>query len=230
MSAAIGMSMTTAARSRSLTTMTCFWSQRSTNVPAIGPRMRFGIVAATNTKRDRDRRAGQRVDEEREGDLVHPVAEQADQLAGPERREVAVEGEPDVRVAAGPLDEHRARPRRELAGRRDRGARRRGRAVAADAGRASEARARRGRDEPVCRWTPPATPAAAGETGRGSLVLADQPGRAVGRLGRWRLDVLGRARLGEVGRRSRTGRTRGRPRGTRRRSRRRSGRSGAGSG
>ncbi len=49
MTAATGTTSTTAARSRSLTTMTSFWSQRSTNVPAIGPRRRFGSVAATKT-------------------------------------------------------------------------------------------------------------------------------------------------------------------------------------
>ncbi len=30
------------------TTRTCFWSQRSTNVPAIGEKNRFGIVPARN--------------------------------------------------------------------------------------------------------------------------------------------------------------------------------------
>jgi len=48
--AAIGMKSTIAARSRSLTIITSFWSQRSTNVPAIGPRSRFGMAAAMNTR------------------------------------------------------------------------------------------------------------------------------------------------------------------------------------
>jgi hypothetical protein len=47
--AAIGMSRMIAARRRSLTTMTSFWSQRSTKVPAMGDRSRFGNVAKTNT-------------------------------------------------------------------------------------------------------------------------------------------------------------------------------------
>src|SRR5262245_65943911 len=47
--AAIGMIRMIAARSRSLTTITSFWSQRSTYVPAIGERNRLGSVAKTNT-------------------------------------------------------------------------------------------------------------------------------------------------------------------------------------
>ena len=49
MTAAIGMTSTIAARRMSLTTMTSLWSQRSTNVPAIGLSSRFGSVAAKNT-------------------------------------------------------------------------------------------------------------------------------------------------------------------------------------
>ena len=55
----------------------------------------------------RERRVGRREDQERQRDLVHPVAEQADELAHPERRERAVEGQPDVGVASGALDEDR---------------------------------------------------------------------------------------------------------------------------
>ena len=104
MTAAIGMSRMIAARSMSLTTRTSFWSQRSTNVPAIGQRNRFGRAA---TKNDERRASGEPVDREHERgqrELVDPVAEQPDELAGPERRERAVEGEADVRVAADPLD------------------------------------------------------------------------------------------------------------------------------
>ena len=110
------------ARSRSLTTMTSRWSQRSTKVPAIGDRSRFGSVAATNTNATRDRGVRDRGDEEGQRDLVDPVAEEADQLARPERRERAVEGEPDVgmtadadadldpRPAPGPRSRRRAGP------------------------------------------------------------------------------------------------------------------------
>ncbi len=49
MTAAIGISSTTAARRRSLTIITSRWFQRSTYAPAIGARRRFGIVAATKT-------------------------------------------------------------------------------------------------------------------------------------------------------------------------------------
>src|SRR6478735_7566963 len=44
--AATGRTRTIAARRMSLTTITSLWSQRSTNVPAIGLRSRFGSVAA----------------------------------------------------------------------------------------------------------------------------------------------------------------------------------------
>ncbi len=47
--AAIGISSTTPARSRSLTIMTSRWSQRSTRVPATGPNRRFGSVATRKT-------------------------------------------------------------------------------------------------------------------------------------------------------------------------------------
>ncbi len=49
MTAAIGMIRTTAARRMSLTTMTSLWSQRSTNVPAIGLSSRLGRRAAKKT-------------------------------------------------------------------------------------------------------------------------------------------------------------------------------------
>src|SRR5437899_5575330 len=52
-------------------------------------------------------------DEERERDLVDPVAEQADELADPERRERAVEREADVRMVA-----RRRRPAGDRGGRR----------------------------------------------------------------------------------------------------------------
>jgi len=38
---------------------------------------------------------------------VDPIAEQADELAGPERREGAVECEADIRVAPDALDDRR---------------------------------------------------------------------------------------------------------------------------
>ena len=76
------------------------WSQRSTNVPAIGLKKRFGSVAGDEHERRREDRAGQREDDGRQGDLVDAIAEERDQLAGPQRRERAVEGEADVRVAA----------------------------------------------------------------------------------------------------------------------------------
>ena len=118
---AIGMSRTVAARRRSLTTRTSLWSQRSTSVPAIGLNRRFGSVAATNTSATA---SGESVDDEHdrgEGDLVDPVAEQRDELAGPQRRERAVEREPDVRVppdARRAISGRRARDRRSSARRR----------------------------------------------------------------------------------------------------------------
>ena len=45
MVAATGTSRTRTARRMSLTTIVSLWSQRSTNVPAIGLRSRFGSVA-----------------------------------------------------------------------------------------------------------------------------------------------------------------------------------------
>ena len=44
-------------------------------------------------------------------ELMQPIPEQRDQLAGPQRRERPVEGEPDVRVLADPLDGFRGQPR-----------------------------------------------------------------------------------------------------------------------
>ena len=52
--AATGMSSTSAARSRSLTTITRLWSQRSTKVPAMGPRA--GSGAPPSGRRGRSRR------------------------------------------------------------------------------------------------------------------------------------------------------------------------------
>ena len=99
--AAIGMSSTTAARRRSLTTSTSLWSQRSTNVPAIGAEQQVRERGRDEDERARQRRAGRRPGPTaRERDLVDPVAEERDQLAGPERRERAVERQADVRVAA----------------------------------------------------------------------------------------------------------------------------------
>ena len=82
-------------------------------------------------------RAGRDADDERERELMEPVAEQRDELAGPQRRERAVEGEPDVGVVA----DRARRPRsggpgsgwRSVGGGRrqwpSRGRRRRGRGV-----------------------------------------------------------------------------------------------------
>ena len=53
-------------------------------------------------ERHRQRRVRDRGDEERERDLVDAVAEQADELTDPERRERAVQGEPNVRVTPDP--------------------------------------------------------------------------------------------------------------------------------
>ena len=50
MTAAMGMTSMIAARRMSLTTITSLWSQRSTNVPAIGLRSRFGSMAAKKTR------------------------------------------------------------------------------------------------------------------------------------------------------------------------------------
>ena len=50
MIAATGRIRTIAARRMSLTTMTSLWSQRSTNVPAMGLSNRFGRVAAKKTR------------------------------------------------------------------------------------------------------------------------------------------------------------------------------------
>src|SRR6185436_5333535 len=79
--AATGRIRTIAARRMSLTTMTSLWSQRSTNVPAIGLSKRFGRVAAKKTR---------------------PVAsaEERDELTRPQRRERRVEGEPDIGMLA----------------------------------------------------------------------------------------------------------------------------------
>ena len=101
---------TIAARRMSLTTRTSRWSQRSTRVPAIGPNNRLGSVAATKTSGDRDRRVGQDEHDRRDGDLVDAVAEQRDQLAGPQCAERAVEREADVRVAAETGEDIRGEP------------------------------------------------------------------------------------------------------------------------
>ena len=80
------------------------WSQRSTNVPAIGERNRFGRVGGD--ERERRPRPPSSVDAEHEAtraSCVDPVAEERDELARPERRERAVEREADVRVLADPL-------------------------------------------------------------------------------------------------------------------------------
>ena len=61
--AANGIAMTSTARMRSLAIITRLCSQRSTNVPAIGPRTMFGSVAARKTKPGRERRVGDREDE-----------------------------------------------------------------------------------------------------------------------------------------------------------------------
>ena len=52
----------------------------------------------------RQRRAGRDRDDRDQRELIEPVAEQRDELAGPQRRERAVEREPDVRVLADALD------------------------------------------------------------------------------------------------------------------------------
>ena len=101
---AIGMSRTVAARSRSLTIRTSLRSHRSTRVPAIGLRIRFGMQAGDEDEAPTPAR--EPVDEEHDrgqGDLVDAVAEQRDELAGPQRGERAVEGESDVGVSADPL-------------------------------------------------------------------------------------------------------------------------------
>ena len=92
--------------------MTSLWSQRSTNVPAIGLRSRFGSVAAKKTRPVASAEPVEIATTATQRELVEPVAEQRDELAGPERRERAVEREPDVRVLADALD----RPRRTGAG------------------------------------------------------------------------------------------------------------------
>ena len=156
MTAAIGMIRTTAARSRSLTIITSRWFQRSTKAPAIGDRRRFGRVAATKTSADGEDRVGQPEHEGGQRDLVDPVAEEADQLAGPQRRERAVEREPDVGVAADAQPDVDARP----AGQRDRaaaGVRGRGRGRGTGA-RASSPAARSRRphvDDPAVRAEDP---------------------------------------------------------------------------
>ena len=84
--------------------MTSLWSQRSTNVPAIGLSSRFGSVAAKNTRPVASAEPGRDRDHGDQRELVEPVAEQRDELAGPQRRERAVEREADVRVLADALD------------------------------------------------------------------------------------------------------------------------------
>ena len=98
--------------------MTSLWSQRSTNVPAIGLRSRFGSVATKNTSADREGGAGRDRDHGDERDLVEPVAEQRDELARPQRRERAVEREPDVGVAADALEASGGCGMRDRGGRR----------------------------------------------------------------------------------------------------------------
>ena len=56
---------------------------------------------------DGDRGVGRVEHDERQRDLVDPVAERADELAGPQGAERAVEGEADVRVAPDPLEDRR---------------------------------------------------------------------------------------------------------------------------
>ena len=65
------------------TTSTCFWSQRSTKVPATGEKIRFGIVPTKNVSATANGESVDLVHEGRQRDLVHPVAEQADDLARP---------------------------------------------------------------------------------------------------------------------------------------------------
>ena len=81
--AATGMSRTSAARSRSLTTITSFWSQRSTKRAGDRPEEQVGQGRGEEDEADGDRRVGRLEDEERERDLVDAVAEQADELARP---------------------------------------------------------------------------------------------------------------------------------------------------
>ena len=63
---------------------------------------------------------GQAQDQEGQGDLVDPVAEHADQLAGPQRREGSVEGQANVGMAADSLADGDPRPARDRRARRRR--------------------------------------------------------------------------------------------------------------
>jgi hypothetical protein len=103
--AAIGRTSTIAPRRMSLTTMTSLWSQRSTNVPAIGLRRRFGRVAAKKTSPVGERRTGRDGDDRDERQLVEAIAEERDQLAGPQAPRTTVEREPDVRMLPNSLDD-----------------------------------------------------------------------------------------------------------------------------
>ena len=99
------MSRTTAARRMSLTTRTSLRSQRSTKVPGDRRQEQVRERRGDEGERGEDLRAGRRQDDGRQGELVDPVAEHRDELAGPQRRERPVEREPDVGVPAEPLDD-----------------------------------------------------------------------------------------------------------------------------
>ena len=69
--------------------MTRFWLARSTKVPASEPKTRFGTVAAKKTKLTAMNEPVSRRTKKPSTDLVDPVAEEAEQAAGPQRRERA---------------------------------------------------------------------------------------------------------------------------------------------
>ena len=87
---------------RSLTIITRLWSQRSTNVPAIGPSSRFGSVAARNTRPVAAGDPVRRQHHRSQRDLVQPVAEHADGLAEPEGAEPGIAHEPHVGMRPDP--------------------------------------------------------------------------------------------------------------------------------
>ena len=102
MIAATGRIRTSAARRMSLTTMASLWSQRSTNVPAIGLSSRFGSVAAKKTSPVANAEPVGHHNDRNQCKLIESIAEERDELSGPHRREGPVEGEPDVGMLADP--------------------------------------------------------------------------------------------------------------------------------
>ncbi len=85
---------------RSDAIMTRLCSQRSTNVPAIGPRKMFGSVAARKTRPVASGESGHAENEDAQRDLVQPVAEEADRLREPVRGKSWIQRQAHVRVAA----------------------------------------------------------------------------------------------------------------------------------